>query len=378
LTNKRTGFLYEERFFWHDTGSAALYVPAGGYVEPDRHGESPESKRRVVNLLARCGLLKQLELLEARAATVDEVEAVHDRAYRERVQELSDTTGGDAGDEAVVGRGSYEIALLAAGGAMAAVDAVLQGQVRNAYALTRPPGHHATPAMGMGFCLFNNAAIAVQYARRTYGLERILILDWDVHHGNGTEDMFDADPGVLFVSLHEEENYPLQRGWSEHIGVGAGLGYTVNVPLPAGTSEAGYMEALRRVVEPIVDQFRPELVLISAGQDANFFDPLGHMLVTADGYYQMTALAKAWAERHCDGRLVALHEGGYSTAYVPFCTLRIIEALSGLTAGVDDPFLVGINPATIAKVLPHQIAMMEETKQALAKHWTFNPANPEV
>lgn len=364
-----TAFVYDESYFWHETGTGALFLPAGGWVEPDSHVESAESKRRVKNLLERSGFINNLHVVRPRAATRLEVARVHTEAYIDLVKQLSDTTGGDAGEEAIVGRGSYEIALLSAGGALTSVDLVMKGEARNVYALTRPPGHHAEPDKGMGFCLFNNVAIAAKYAEEKYGLKRILIVDWDVHHGNGTETTFLDDPGVLFVSLHEETNYPLDRGYAEHVGEGDGRGYTVNIPLPAATANAGYLEALERVLVPIADQFKPELVLVSAGQDANIFDPLARMMVTSDGFGAITEVVKGIAERHCDGRLVLCHEGGYSTGYVPFCTMAIIEALRGEKSGVEDPFQLTVDTARLRIVLPHHKAAIDHVIEVQSAYW---------
>lgn len=335
---KKTGFICHESYFWHHTGSGAMMAPVGGWIEADVHSENPATKRRVKNLLERSGFIEQLETISPRMATKEEIELNHSSEYISRVKELSNTTGGDAGEMAIVGPDSYEIALLSTGGALTAVDAVMAGKVENVYALTRPPGHHAEKEKGMGFCLFNNVAIAAKYARKKYGVERVLILDWDVHHGNGTESSFYDDPNVLFISLHQEYTFPTGRGLVEHVGEGDGKGYNINIPLPAGTGNKGYLNILEQIVTPVADQFQPQLILISAGQDASKFDPLGRMIVDAEGYKQMTWIMKQLAEKHCNGRLIAVHEGGYSTAYVPFCTLKIIEGLSGLDSKVTDPF----------------------------------------
>ncbi|MCG7335804.1 class II histone deacetylase [Sporosarcina sp. ACRSM] len=335
---KKTGFLCHESYFWHYTGNGAMMAPVGGWIEADAHSENPATKRRVKNLLERSGFINRLEALSPRAATREEIGWNHSAEYIDRVEELSNTTGGDAGDLAIVGPDSYEIALLSTGGTLTAIDAVMEGTIENAYALTRPPGHHAEKEKGMGFCLFNNAAIAAKYARKKHGVERVLILDWDVHHGNGTESSFYDDPNVLFISLHQEYTFPKDRGHVSDVGEGEGKGYNINIPLPAGTGNTGYLYAFEELIVPVVEEFKPELILISAGQDASKFDPLGRMLVDAEGYKQMAIIMKQLAEKHCHGRLVALHEGGYSAAYVPFCTLKIIEGLSGLDSGVEDPF----------------------------------------
>ena len=220
---------------------------------------------------------------------------------------------------------------------MNAVQAVLDGNVKNAFALLRPPGHHALSNRAMGFCIFNNAVIAAYYARRAYGLERIMIIDWDVHHGNGTQDAFYDDPGVLFVSLHQQNWYPKFSGELEQVGIGTGAGYTVNIPLPAGTGDRGYRAAFEQLVIPIGLQYKPQLVIVSAGQDANWLDPLAQMMVTQAGFRSMSKLVMRLAEEICGGRLVLLQEGGYSAAYVPYCTVAAVEPLLDIDLGIVDP-----------------------------------------
>jgi acetoin utilization deacetylase AcuC-like enzyme len=223
---------------------------------------------------------------------------------------------------------------------MAAVDAVMEGRARRVFANIRPPGHHAMSDKGMGFCIFNNVVIAARHAQRAHGVQRVMILDWDVHHGNGTQDAFYADPDVLFVSLHQDQLYPPGWGAVEQSGSGAGAGFTVNLPLPPGSGDAAYRAAFERVVLPIADAFKPQLVLVSAGQDASTMDPLGRMCVTTEGYRQLTQHMLDVAERHADGRLVVLQEGGYSELYAPYCTLAIIETLCGTRTGIEEPLSV--------------------------------------
>lgn len=335
---KKTGFVWDESVFWHNVGSGALFLPAGGWVEAYTPSDAPDGKRRTKNLLDRTGLINKLEVLQPRPATREEVQTYHTPEYLDKVKTFSETTGGDTGELAPVGPGSYEIALVSAGMGLSAIDAVMQGTISNAYCLNRPVGHHAEASRGRGFCVFNNVVIAAKYARQKYGLKRIMILDWDVHHGNGTEDAFYSDPDTLFFSLHQYNYYPENRGMITDVGKDEGRGFTVNIPLPAGSGDATYLYAMNKMVVPIADQFKPELVLISAGQDPNLFDALGRMQVTPAGFGEFTSLAKGIAERNCNGRLVALQEGGYSPAYVPFCTLRIIEVLSGLDSGANNPF----------------------------------------
>jgi len=360
---RKTGFICDESYFWHDAGNGALVLPPGGYVQSDGSAESPESKRRFKNLMERSGLYDKLELIKPGPATHEQLMYFHTEAHIERVKKLSISGGGDCGSLAIVGNGSYEIAVLAAGGAITAVDAVVKGKCDNAYALTRPPGHHAEADRGMGFCIFNNAAIAALYARKELGLERVMVIDWDVHHGNGTEDAFYSDPNVLFISLHQEKLYPAGRGEIDQIGEGAGEGYTVNIPLPAGCGDAGYMYALERVVKPVADKFKPQIIIISAGQDANMFDPAARMMVTADGYKRMTEFMMQLADVHCGGKLAAIHEGGYSTPYVPFCSHAIVEVMSGVKTDVEDPFYPVFAATPYNELSEQQKAIVEKCRE---------------
>ncbi|WP_100403587.1 class II histone deacetylase [Bacillus sp. FJAT-42315] len=368
---KKTGFVCDESYFWHDTGNGALFMPPGGWIETDMHSENPATKRRFKNLMERSGLMKHLTQIAPRPASVEDIQLYHSKEYMEKVKQLSAIGNGDAGKHALVGKGSYEIALLSAGGAITAVEEVVSGKVDNAYALTRPPGHHAEAELGMGFCLFNNVAIAAKYAQKHLGLRRILILDWDVHHGNGTESAFYNDPNVLFISIHQERNYPPGRGKAEDIGVGKGEGFNVNIPLPAGTGNAGYRYALKEIVAPISDRFRPELVLISAGQDPSMFDPLARMMVTADGFREMTRFMMDIAQRHCAGKLVACHEGGYSSAYVPFCSHAIVEEMSGVRTEVEDPFAPAMDELPVNELFDIQKEYVQKVKDIQSEHWSL-------
>lgn len=365
-----TGFVFHPRFLQHDTGQGALFLPPSEVIEPEAHAEKPERVGRIKNLLDRSGITKRLEPVAPYPATVEDIALYHTPAYIEQVQKICGQGGGEVGPLTPVGRDSYEIALLAAGGGMAAVDAVMDGKVTNAYALLRPPGHHAVADSGMGFCIFDNVVIAARHAQKAYGLKRILVLDWDVHHGNGTQAAFYGESSVLFFSLHQEDYYPPASGKVEEVGEGEGRGFTVNIPLPAGTGTEGYLYAFAQVVRPIARQFQPELVLVSAGQDPNGFDPLARMALHSDGFRAMARTMKEIAEESCRGRLVVLHEGGYSTAYVPFCTLAVIEELSGVMSGVTDPFRDFLAALPMQKLAPWQadaVGRVVETQRAFWK-----------
>jgi acetoin utilization deacetylase AcuC-like enzyme len=351
-----TGFVWHERYMWHDTGHAAGPFPAGGWVEPEAHAENPATKRRLKNLLDVSGLTPQLHAIEPRMASVDEVCRLHERAYVDRIKALSDERGGDAGGLTPFGPGSYEIALLAAGGVLAAVDAVLDGTVANAFALVRPPGHHALAGEGMGFCIFGNAALAALHLRSARGVARVAIVDWDVHHGNGTQAAFYSEPDVLTISLHQDGCFPPGSGPVEENGEGKGAGANINVPLPRGGGRGAYVAAFERVVVPALDRFKPDFLIIASGLDANAMDPLARMQMHSDGYRELTDTMLGVAARNCGGRLVVEHEGGYSSAYVPFCGVAIVEQLSGIRSGVEDPMLGMLRMQGGDDLAPHEDA----------------------
>jgi len=222
---------------------------------------------------------------------------------------------------------------------MAAVDAVVDGIVRNAYALVRPPGHHALPDMGMGFCLFANPALAAMHARQDRGLERVAIVDWDVHHRNGTQTAFYEDPSVLTISVHQDSNFPPGSGPVSDNGAGPGTGANLNVPMPPGSGNGAYAAVIERVVHPALERFEPELIIVASGFDASAMDPLGRMMLTSRAYGELTQGLMTVADRLCDGRLVVEHEGGYSEELTPFCGLAVVEALSGIETDCKDTIL---------------------------------------
>jgi acetoin utilization deacetylase AcuC-like enzyme len=352
-----TGWLCHELYFWHDTRHGAGFLPADGKIlEPELHVENPATKRRLRNLLEVAGVLDQLVHVKPRPATEEEILRFHTREYLERIKALSADNGGEAGELTPFGPGGYEIAALAAGGVISAIDAVLDGTVDNIYALTRPPGHHAEADLGRGFCIFGNAAIGAMHARQARGLERVAVVDWDVHHGNGTQKAFYADPTVLTISIHQDNYYPADSGHVHEVGDGPGEGFNINVPLPPGSGVGAYVATFERVVGPALRAFKPELIVIASGLDANAVDPLARMQVHSGGYRRLTRIMMDVADDVCEGRLVVEHEGGYSSAYVPFCGLAIVEELSGISSGVEDPFLATFEGIGGQELQPHQDA----------------------
>lgn len=338
----KTAFFFDELCLWHSTGLHAGVLEVGGWVQPPSaagHAESPETKRRLKNLMDVSGLTKQLAVISADPINIEDALLVHTRDYLENFKKVSDAGGGMMGNNAPIGPGSYEIALLSAGLASAAVQAVLKGSYKNAYALSRPPGHHCLPDESMGFCFLSNISIALQKARRDHGLKRAVVLDWDVHHGNGTQAIFEEDSDILTISMHQQGCFPSGYSGEEDRGQGNGLGANINVPLFAGSGHREWVDALEEIVVPAIREFKPEIIIVASGYDANAFDPLARIQLHSDTYREMTHCMKLLAEAICDGRLVIVHEGGYSEFYVPFCGLATIEALSGIRTKVEDPVL---------------------------------------
>jgi acetoin utilization deacetylase AcuC-like enzyme len=341
----KTGFFWDERCFWHSGGNYAATMPVGGLVQPLAAGglpESPETKRRLKNLMDVTGLTRELASQSAPEAEWEDMRLVHPESYLSEFRALSDAGGGELGRRTPFGKGGFEIAALSAGLAKAAVNAVLGGQLANSYALSRPPGHHCLPDFPNGFCLLNNIAIAVESARRAHGAMRVAVLDWDVHHGNGTEAIYYERADTLTISLHQERNYPIDSGDVTARGSGAGAGYNINVPLPAGTGHVGYLAVMDRIVLPALERFKPDLIVVACGFDGSAYDPLAQMLMTPETFRAMTARIKSTAEDLCKGRLVLVHEGGYSEVYVPFCGHATIATLAGSAIDAPDPLAVNM------------------------------------
>lgn len=360
---RRTAFVFHERYLWHDPGPHASVIRAGGFVEPGPHADSPERVRRIRSLVEVSGLGEHLVHLRPSPAERDELLRLHTPAYLDRVQKLSDAGHGEAGVSAPVGPSSYEIAVLAAGGCLAAVDAVVAGEVDNAYALVRPPGHHALPELGMGGCFLGNTALAAAHAQAAHRLERVAVVDWDAHHGNGTQHAFWDDPSVLTISLHQADCFPPASGAVDELGGGGAVGSNVNVPLPPGSGTGAYAAAFERVVLPVLDRFRPDLVLVASGYDSSAWDSHARLMLHSEAYRRLTRDLLEVADRHAAGRLVVCHEGGYAPAYAPYCGLAVLEELAGTRTQVEDPFLPIFEGYGYQDLQPHQesvIARLEE------------------
>ncbi len=310
-----TGLAADDRVRQHDGGPG--------------HPEQLARFTAILNQLKSTGLIDRLGRLDSRTATDDELALAHSRDYialveREVSQGVSQLSTGDTS----INAHSSEAARAAAGSALAGVDAVFGGHVQNAFCLVRPPGHHANATRGMGFCLFNSVAIAARYAQQKHSAERVLIADWDVHHGNGTQDIFYPDGSVLFFSTHQSPWYP-GTGAAQETGEGEGTGTTINCPFPAGTGSARIFTAFRERLTPAVEKFRPDLILLSAGFDSRVGDPLGQFLLTDNDFRALTALMTDLASKYCNSRLVSLLEGGYSLEGLALATEAHVRGLLG-------------------------------------------------
>lgn len=313
-TEIRTGFVYHPDYLKHDPGL--------------QHPERPERLTAIINRIKESGFWEKLVQLEPSPAAVEQVEYVHKRDYIEALRRFCADGGGLLDFDTPVSRDSFRVALLAAGGAIKAVDAVIAGEVNNAFAAVRPPGHHAFPNRGKGFCIFNNIAISARHLQKKYGLERILIVDWDIHHGDGTHYYFYDDPTVFYFSIHEYPFYP-GTGRIYETGSGKAVGYTLNVPVPFGTGVREYIDAFESKLKPIALKFAPDFVLISAGFDAHKDDPFSGLSITTIAYGQFTDIVREIADQTCSGKIVSLLEGGYDLNALSESVLEHLKHLNG-------------------------------------------------
>jgi len=311
----KIGLVYSEDYLKHDTRN---------------HPESSERLEAILGYLKEKDVLKDLTFINPRKADLKEIEYLHSSSYIQEVRELCKRGGGFLDSDTPVSRDSFEVALLAAGGVFSAIDRVV-GDLDSIFCLIRPPGHHALKSKGMGFCLFNNIALGARYAQNKHHLKKVLIIDWDVHHGNGTQEAFYSDPAVLYFSTHRWPYYP-GTGDIEEIGVGEGRGYTVNLPLPPGCGDSDYIYIFKEILLPIAKEFKPDITLISAGFDAHQDDPLGGMSLTSQGYGALTSLVKESSKR-----IVSCLEGGYNLKALRESVLAHLDSLASRPEGSRGP-----------------------------------------
>ena len=347
--SKKVGYVFEEKFMWHQPH----FVQLTPLMQPFQHWENVETKRRFHNLLMASGLYKKLVHLQNYSSATDEqLQLCHCQNYVNAVKEKSAREeGGIAGPETPISQFGFDIAALAVGGVLHAVDEIMNDTVQCAYALIRPPGHHATRDSAMGFCVFNNVAIAAKHILQTYdSIQKVAIVDYDVHHGNGTQDMFYDNEQILFISIHQDSNYPENSGTLDEIGEGNAIGKTVNIPLPPGSGRGAYKYTFDKIVVPSLQRFDPDFILVSSGFDASYADPLSAMMLSSEDFRYMTKSLKNVAKKtSCNGKMMFVHEGGYSEMYVPFCGAAVIEELllddndnNDDNDTIEDPFLTEV------------------------------------
>jgi acetoin utilization deacetylase AcuC-like enzyme len=335
------GYAYDPVYLKHDTGN---------------HVENASRLIAIMKCLEESRLKERLEYIRPRAATLDELTLVHSPTLVGLIQVTAKKGGGWLDPDTVMSSGSYEAALFAAGGMIETLNWVMDGG-GSAFALVRPPGHHATTDRAMGFCLFNSIAIATKYALMKYGLERIAIIDFDVHHGNGTQDVFYGDSEVLYVSVHESPLYP-GSGSIEETGRGEGKGATINIPLPAGSGDTEYMEVFEQVIAPAVSRFKPQLIMVSAGYDPHWSESLAMMEVSVMGFARMVGVVKRLAEELSGGRMVFTLEGGYPLISLAASVKATFDVLLG-SEDIEDPLgppqagfkMRGFQPPDISSLL---------------------------
>ena len=298
------------------------------HITEDFHPEHPDRLRAIYAALEDPQIQDQTARLQPREATAEEIQWIHTESYYQTIESTRDCGHLQLDPDTHVSSQSYRTAKLAAGGLCVLIDAVCSGEMKNGFALVRPPGHHAEAGRGMGFCIYNNVAIAARYAQHRGIAQRVLIVDWDLHHGNGTQHTFESDPTILYFSSHQFPYYP-GTGRPDEVGKGEGKGYTINVPLPGGLGDGDFIRIYEEVLEPIANQFQPDLVLVSAGFDTYCQDPLGGMGVTEDGFAEITRILMRIADNSCQGRIVLTLEGGYHLEGLARSVKHVIQALQG-------------------------------------------------
>jgi len=336
----KVGYVYDPIYLRHDTGP---------------HVEAPQRLEAILAHLEKTGLKQKLTHVAPCPATIDEIALVHHRQYIAHIQEMALRGGGWLDVDTLMSADSYDAALCAAGGVISGADKVMTGELNSAFALVRPPGHHATYQQAMGFCLFNNIAIAAKYAINKYNLDRIAIIDFDVHHGNGTQEAFYEDPRVSYISTHQHPHYP-GTGTIEETGSGKGKGNIVNVPMPIGCGDSEYSLVYEQIVRPAVRRFKPQLIMVSAGYDAHWADELSMAQLSVTGFARITRTIRELAEELCQGRLVLTLEGGYNLRALAESVKATFDALLG-SEKIEDtlgppPYRVATpNPATLIEAL---------------------------
>jgi len=369
--------------FWHpavlehNTGRGFFQRPPSPYLEvTEPHPEGPDRLRNMHSVLQRGPLKPYIQWHAGRSATREELEAFHESKYIDMLEDVDREGGKRLAPTTVMAPGSLDAACIAAGTTLAAMNHLLEGRGHLAYALVRPPGHHAAPAQADGYCFFNNIGVAVEHALKQ-GVARVAVIDWDVHHGNGTQEGFYDRDDVLTVSMHMDHgawgpSHP-QTGKTDETGRGPGIGFNLNVPLPMGTGDEGYDYAMTELVLPAIKAFAPELLVIAAGQDASQFDPNGRQLLTMAGFRRLGQHARALADTYCNGRLLLVQEGGYALSYAAYCLHATLEGVLGVGPLLDDPIAYLPEDATTAMTVIHAASFgIAQNRADTAQKQTMN------
>jgi acetoin utilization deacetylase AcuC-like enzyme len=326
---KKTAVVFSTRYLAHNPGFG--------------HPESPLRLKAIMGGINQSALLENenCSLIEPRPASLRELELVHRSQYISHVRRLSKSGGGLLGEYTSVSQESFEVARLAAGGVMKAVDKIMAGEFRNAFVLARPPGHHAGPSYALGFCIFNNVALAARYLLQNFGLDRVVVLDIDAHHGNGIQEIFYGANEVLYIGLHQDPSEFPETGFISETGEGEGLGYTVNIPLPFKTGDPAYWKATKNIVAPIIREYRPQFFLVSAGLDGYYRDSVGELSLSAYIYPGIFQTVMDLARHICKDRIVAVLEGGYRLRFLKKIVPAIVARMAGLNVRIRDtrPFI---------------------------------------
>ncbi|MHA1238502.1 MAG: histone deacetylase family protein [Candidatus Odinarchaeia archaeon] len=350
-----TGLVYSDEYLKHNTG---LY-----------HPERKERLLVIMEELKRRGILdnKNLSLIQPVEASIENIQLIHVPEHIERIREFCQLGGGPMTPDTIASAETFKVALLAVGGALTAAEKILNNEIKNAFALVRPPGHHATRSVAQGFCFFNNIAILAEYLHKLKNFSRILILDVDVHHGNGTQDIFYDKNYVLYFGMHQDGRtlYP-GTGFINEIGVGEGEGYNINIPLPPGTGSESYLNCLKEIFIPVVDQYKPEIILVSWGFDAHFQDNIAALELSSQCFGEIAEIVLASAEKYCNGNVIALLEGGYSLSALPRCAYNVISSMLGLNERITDDA-----PEEDSSIKKYVGNVLNELKKKLSAFWNF-------
>ena len=349
--------------------TALIYHPLClEHKNPQGHPERSERLSATLKLLEERKIISQLELISTKVASEEIIGLVHDKGYIDNVRDVARSGGGYLDADTFVSPSSYEAAKMAVGGVLAGIDNLMSGKNDNVFCLVRPPGHHATTESGMGFCIFDNLAVGARYAINKHKVSKVLIIDWDAHHGNGIQDIFYRSQEILYISLHQFPHYP-GTGGLEEVGEGEGEGYTVNIPLPAGSGDDLYLQAFDKIIMPLAAAFEAQLVMVAAGYDGHFADPLASLNLTTSGYARMTGEILSLAAFSGKKVIVSL-EGGYELTALSYSVLATIAQLAGLSDPVDDPFdsvprSIGLERASEGRKILDLVA------RHLNKYWEF-------